>query len=129
MWISSRLCQREKLPLHYAAHITGHGWRKIMRLAEPFVYRLTEIRKPPAIFEFIMQAGPVDVKEAYATFNMGAGFAAYVAANQAKRCVEIATATGHDAWIAGAVQKQGDRKAVEIVPLNLTFDEQSLKLR
>jgi phosphoribosylformylglycinamidine cyclo-ligase len=122
-------CQREKLPLHYAAHITGHGWRKIMRLGEPFVYRLTEIRKAPSIFEFIMRAGPVDVKEAYATFNMGAGFAAYVEAGQAKKCVEIATAAGYDAWVAGDVKKQGDRKAVEIVPLGLTFDEHSLNLR
>ena len=122
-------CQRENLPLHYAAHITGHGWRKIMRLAEPFVYRMTEIRKPPAIFEFICRSGPVDVKEAYATFNMGAGFAAYVDANQADRCVEIATSAGYEAWVAGTVQKQGDRKAVKIVPLNLTFDGESLKLR
>ena len=30
------------------------------------------------IFEFIMKQGPVEVREAYATFNMGAGFAAYV---------------------------------------------------
>jgi phosphoribosylformylglycinamidine cyclo-ligase len=100
-----------------------------MRLAEPFVYQLTEIRKPPAIFEFIMRVGPVDVKEAYATFNMGAGFAAYVDAGQAAKCVEIASSIGHDAWVAGKVVKQADRKAVEIVPLDLTFDEQSLKLR
>jgi phosphoribosylformylglycinamidine cyclo-ligase len=121
--------QREKLPLHYAAHITGHGWRKIMRLGEPFVYRMFDIRKPPALFEFIMKSGPVDVKEAYATFNMGAGFAAYVPADQASRCVAIAVAAGYDAWIAGQVHKQGTRKAVELEPLGLTFDEQSLKLR
>jgi phosphoribosylformylglycinamidine cyclo-ligase len=121
--------QRENLPLHYAAHITGHGWRKIMRLAEPFVYRMTEIRKAPAIFDFIMRAGPVDVKEAYATFNMGAGFAAYVSDEDADRCVKIATAAGYDAWVAGHAEKHGDRKAVEIVPLDLTFGEESLQLR
>jgi phosphoribosylformylglycinamidine cyclo-ligase len=122
-------CQRENLPLKYAAHITGHGWRKLMRLAEPFVYRLTEIRAPLSVFNFITQAGPVDVKEAYATFNMGAGFAAYVDAAQADRCVAIAKGSGYDAWLAGTVHKQGDRKAVEIVPLGLTYDAESLKLR
>lgn len=122
-------CQRESLALRYAAHITGHGWRKLMRLVEPFVYRLTEIHPPSAVFNFITQAGPVDVTEAYATFNMGAGFAAYVAAEDAEKCVRIASDTGYDAWVAGTVYKQGQRKAVEIVPLNLTFDEQSLKLR
>ncbi len=122
-------CQRNGLPLKYAAHITGHGWRKIMRLAEPFVYRLTEIREPLPVFNFMMHAGPVDVKEAYATFNMGAGFAAYVDADQADRCVKIAIDSGYDAWVAGTVHKQADRKAVEIVTLGLTFDEHSLKLR
>ena len=122
-------CQKANLPLHYAAHITGHGWRKLMRLAEPWVYRLTEIRKPLPIFQFIIKAGPVDVKEAYATFNMGAGFAAYVSPSDAVRTVEIAKAAGYDAWIGGEICKQGDRKAVELVPLGLTFDAESLKLR
>jgi phosphoribosylformylglycinamidine cyclo-ligase len=122
-------CQQAQMPLHYAAHITGHGWRKIMRLAEPFVYQITDIRKPPPVFEFIERAGPVDVKEAYATFNMGIGFAAYVDPADAGRCVGLATAAGYDAWIGGTVHKQGDRKSVEIVPLGLTFDGESLKLR
>src|SRR5205814_193061 len=42
-------CQAAGVPLHYAAHVTGHGWRKLMRLDEPFVYRLTEVREPPAV--------------------------------------------------------------------------------
>jgi len=28
-----------------------------------------------AVFDFLMKQGPVEIKEAYATFNMGAGFA------------------------------------------------------
>jgi phosphoribosylformylglycinamidine cyclo-ligase len=122
-------CQKAGLPLHYAAHITGHGWRKIMRLAEPFVYRLTEVRPPLPVFEFIMRNGPVDLKEAYGTFNMGAGFAAYVAKEDASRCVELARAAGYDAWVAGEVRKQGNRKAVEIVPLGLVFEGETLNVR
>jgi phosphoribosylformylglycinamidine cyclo-ligase len=122
-------CRRERLRLRYAAHITGHGWRKIMRLNEPFVYRMTEVRPPLPIFDFLMQSGPIDLREAYGTFNMGVGFAAYVAPEDAERCVKLATAAGYDAWVAGSVQKQGDRKAVEIVPLGITFDGDTLKLR
>jgi len=33
-----RECQRRGLKLNYVAHITGHGWRKLMRLEEPFVH-------------------------------------------------------------------------------------------
>ncbi len=122
-------CQRAGLRLNYAAHVTGHGWRKLMRLEEPFVYRLTNIREPLPVFRFMMERGPVEAREAYATFNMGAGFAAYVAPGDAARCVEIANAAGYDAWIAGSVQKQGRRKAVEIVPRGITFEGDTLQVR
>ena len=122
-------CQSAGLPLHYAAHITGHGWRKLMRLDEPFVYRLTEVREPLPIFTFIMRSGPVDIREAYATFNMGAGFAAYVAPADADRCVALARAAGYDAWVAGSVHKQSNRKAVEVVPLGITFEGDTLQVR
>jgi phosphoribosylformylglycinamidine cyclo-ligase len=122
-------CQRGGLPLHYAAHITGHGWRKLMRLDEPFVYTLTGVREPPAIFRSIMRAGPVELREAYATFNMGAGFAAYVAPGDAERCVALAQDAGYDAWPGGTVHKQGSRKAVEILPLGITFEGETLQVR
>ena len=122
-------CQQAMLRLHYTAHITGHGWRKLMRLTEPWVYRIMQIRKPLEVFEFIQTAGPVDVEEAYATYNMGAGFAAYVAQADADQTVAIARRCGYDAWIAGRVEKDGSRKAVEIVPLDLTYNADSLNLR
>ena len=125
-----RACQRERLRLHYAAHVTGHGWRKLMRLADPFVYRMTAVApRPPAVFDFVRRAGPVDVREMYATFNMGAGFAAYVAAADADRCVSVATAAGYDAWVGGTVHRQGGRKAVEIEPLGITFEGDTLNVR
>ena len=65
--------------IHYAVNITGHGWRKLMRLEEPFVYEITEPRAIPALFKFLMEAGPIDLREAYATFNMGVGMVALVA--------------------------------------------------
>ena len=122
-------CQAARLKLNYAAHVTGHGWRKLMRLDEPFVYRMTTLREPPAVFKFIQNAGPVDEREAYATFNMGIGFAAYVDPADAERCVQIANAAGYEAWIGGRVEKQGARKAVEIEPLGITFEGDTLQVR
>lgn len=122
-------CQRQGLPLHYAAHITGHGWRKLMRLEEPFVYRMTELPPAHPVFQFIMEQGPVDLREAYATFNMGIGFAAYVAPGDAERCAAIARKLDYTATIAGTVQKQGQRKAVEIVPLGISFEGETLQVR
>lgn len=114
---------------HYAVHVTGHGWRKLMRLDHPFVYRITDIRDPHPIFRFIQQQGPVTDREAYATFNMGVGFAVYIAPADVDRCIEIARQAGHVAWKAGVVAKDGERKAVAIEPLGITFDADSLRVR
>jgi phosphoribosylformylglycinamidine cyclo-ligase len=122
-------CQTAGLRLHYAAHVTGHGWRKLMRLNEPFVYRIMQPGWPQKVFHFIQKNGPVEPHEAYATFNMGVGFAAYVAPEDADRCTEIAQATGYQAWVAGSVLKQGNRKAVEIAPLGITFEAETLQVR
>lgn len=124
-----RQCQEYDLPLHYVAHVTGHGWRKLMRLAEPFVYQITDVRPPQPVFEFIAKHAKLDANEMYGTFNMGVGFAAYVPAEAADAVVNAATAGGYTAWIAGKVIKQGDRKAVEIPSLGIVYDESSLQLR
>ena len=124
-----RECLKRGLKLNYVAHVTGHGWRKLMRLDEPFVYELHTLRPLPALFEFLMQAGPIERKQAYATFNMGVGFAAYVAPDLADETVAAATAAGYDAWVAGTVRKEGDRKAVVVPELDLVFEGDSLNLR
>ena len=114
---------------HYAVHITGHGWRKLMRLSEPFVYRVSELPKPPAIFEFLMREGPIERREAYATFNMGAGFAVYVDPADAQTCIALARENGYVAWVGGAIRKRGTRKAVELAPLDITFEAETLQVR
>jgi phosphoribosylformylglycinamidine cyclo-ligase len=124
-----RECQRRGVRLNYAAHVTGHGWRKLMRLEEPFVYEITAPRPPPAIFRFLMEAGPVAPREAFATFNMGIGFAVYVAPGSAGAALEAARASGYDAWAAGTVRRRGGRKAVAIPSLGLEFEGDTLQVR
>src|SRR5207244_1412958 len=103
--------QQAGVKLHYAAHITGHGWRKLMRLNEPFVYRMTDLGVVPPVFDFLRERGPVELREMYATFNMGAGFAVYVDPSDAPRCIDLAQHVGQRAWIGGTVVKDGSRKA------------------
>jgi phosphoribosylformylglycinamidine cyclo-ligase len=124
-----RRCQRAGLKLNYVAHVTGHGWRKLMRLDEPFVYEIDTPREAPALFKFLMQAGPIALREAYATFNMGIGFAAYVDAGSADAVLKTAQAAGYDAWLAGRVRKDGARKAVVIPSLGLDYAGDTLQVR
>ena len=121
--------QQAGLKLHYAAHITGHGWRKLMRLDEPFVYAIESVPRPPPIFQFLMEKGPIALREAYATFNMGIGFAVMLAPADAQKCISIASSNGCQATLIGTLRKQGNRKAVEIKPLNLVFEGETLNLR
>jgi phosphoribosylformylglycinamidine cyclo-ligase len=114
---------------HYVVHVTGHGWRKLMRLEAAFVYRVTDVRPPLPVFRFLMKAGPIDPREAYATFNMGVGFAVYVSPSDVDSTLRVAKHAGYDAWVAGVVVKDGSRKAVEIPSLGITFDADSLQVR
>ncbi|HLK11472.1 MAG TPA: AIR synthase-related protein [Candidatus Binatia bacterium] len=122
-------CQRAGIPLRYAVHVTGHGWRKLMRLEAPLVYRITTPGTPPPVLAFLVEAGLVDRREAYGTFNMGAGFALYVAPADAERTLAVAQAAGYRAWVGGRVEDGGGRRAVEIVPLGLVFEAETLRVR
>ena len=124
-----RECQRRGLKLNYVAHVTGHGWRKLMRLEEPFVYEITQPRPAPALFQFLEKSGPIDRREMYATFNQGVGFAAYVDPKNVEAVLGAAKATGYDAWLAGRVKKEGGRKAVVVPSLGITFEGDTLQVR
>ena len=122
-------CQRSGVPLHYAAHMTGHGWRKLMRLDEPFVYRVDYVPPPQPVFAVVREAAQLDDREMYATFNMGVGFAVCVAPGDADRALACAAEAGYQAWRAGVVVKDGTRKAVEIAPLGLNYAGDTLHIR
>ena len=124
-----RECQRRGLKLNYVAHVTGHGWRKLMRLEEPFVYEITVPRTPLPLFQFLEKAGPIDSREMYATFNQGVRFAPYVAPQYAPALHAAPKAPGYDAWLAGHVRQEGTRKAVTVPSLGLTFEGDTLQVR
>jgi len=112
---------------HYCANVTGHGWRKLLRHPKQLTYRITAVPPKTAILAFMQKECGLDDHEAYGTLNMGAGFALYVAADQAPRVVEIAQAQGIDAMVAGRVED--GPKQVVIEPLGVTYGAEELQLR
>jgi phosphoribosylformylglycinamidine cyclo-ligase len=124
-----KACLERSIKLKYLAHVTGHGWRKLMRLDRPFVYEIDRVRPIPPLFEFLMKAGPIEMREAFATFNMGVGFAAIADPGVADQTVHVALSAGYDAWVAGRVRRNGDRKAVVVPEWDLTFEGDTLNLR
>ncbi|WP_284620048.1 AIR synthase-related protein [Aquabacterium humicola] len=112
---------------HYCANITGHGWRKLLRHPGAFTYRIDTLPPVPPVLSFIQREAKQDDREAYSTLNMGAGFALFVAADDAARCVEIAQAQGIDARVAGRIEAGPKRLLIE--PLGITFGDEDLQLR
>jgi phosphoribosylformylglycinamidine cyclo-ligase len=115
------------VPVHYAANITGHGWRKLLRHPGAHTYRVHAVPPVPPVLRFIQQQARHDDAEAYATLNMGAGFALFVPAGAAERCAEVARGCGVPAWVAGRVEAGPKRLVIE--PLGIAWGDDALQLR
>ena len=113
--------------VHYAANITGHGWRKLLRHPKALGYRIHTVPPVPPVLRFIQQQAQLDDAQAYGTLNMGAGFALFVPAADAERTVAVAQRCGVAAWVAGQVQAGEKRLLIE--PLGVEFSGDALQLR
>jgi phosphoribosylformylglycinamidine cyclo-ligase len=115
------------IAVHYAANITGHGWRKLLRHPKTLAYRIHTVPPVPTVLRTVQQLAQHDDAEAYGTFNMGAGFALFVPAADAERTVAVARACGVPAWVAGVVEAGSKQLIIE--PLGVTFGGDALQLR
>jgi phosphoribosylformylglycinamidine cyclo-ligase len=113
--------------VHYASHVTGHGWRKLMRAARELTYRIDVLPSVPELLAFMVERTRLDQAEAYGTFNMGAGFALFVAAGAGRDAVAACTAAGYEALVAGAVE-EGPRRVV-LEPIGVVYKSSELELR
>lgn len=116
----------ERIPVSYLSHITGHGFLKVMRPLKELTYRIDRVPHVPPVLDWMVEQAAMDAHTAYSTFNMGAGYAVYCSAGSGERVVEIATALGHEAFVAGRVEA-GPRQVV-IEPAGVTFESTEMVL-
>ena len=112
---------------HYAVNVTGHGWRKLMRHPSELRYVIRSVPPVPAVLAFLQAQGGMSPRAAYGTFNMGAGFAFYVAEDSVEKALEAAKNAGHSLLLAGHVEA-GPRRVV-LSPLELVFEGETLSIR
>jgi phosphoribosylformylglycinamidine cyclo-ligase len=110
----------------YFAHVTGHGLRKLMRATVDLVYVVEDLPPVPPVLEFLAEQAGMSERDAYGTFNMGAGWAVYVDGDQADGVVEAAAARGMTARVAGHIE-EGER-AVELSALGISYSGTELEL-
>jgi len=123
-------CLNAGAEIHYGVHITGHGWRKLMRAPEPFAYIINDVPTPQPVFDFIAQKGKVPSRNMYGDYNMGAGFALYVPWYEEHRIRSVWAAGNYPFALmeAGYIEKSAKRRVV-INPIQETFEEKELQVR
>lgn len=118
------------IELHYCANITGHGWRKIMRARteQAFDYIITQLTPVQELFEHIMHLSGLSLRDMYADYNMGAGFALMLAAKDVERALHILYELGYPCTLAGHVA-ESDHTRVILDELNEVFESDTLQVR
>jgi phosphoribosylformylglycinamidine cyclo-ligase len=96
--------------VHGLAHITGDGFRNLLRLNPRVSYDFPTVPTPPPIFALIAAHGPVAIAEMYATFNMGIGFIAVIAPAGAAAVEAAAPRLGIAAHFLGTATADGRRE-------------------
>lgn len=119
--------QGAAIDLHYAAHISGHGWRKLMRAPGAFSYVVDRLPAVPPIFAVLNGYGGLAPAEAYGTFNMGAGYAFFVSEADAERAIQCAAKSGREILRIGTVEP--GPKRVVLRPIGVTYEGESLAIR
>lgn len=118
------------IELHYCANITGHGWRKIMRARteQAFDYIITQLTPVQELFEHIMHLSGLSLRDMYADYNMGAGFAFFVAEADRFKARKILDSIGYPHTDAGHVA-ESDYTQVILDELNEVFEADTLQVR
>jgi len=112
--------------VRYLSHITGHGLLKLMRPAGSFTYRISALPEVPPVLAFVVERAGLAPREAYSTFNMGAGYAVYCAAGESGAVLAAAERVGCRALLAGRVER-GPRQVV-LEPIQVSYDGSQLEL-
>jgi len=112
---------------HYAVNVTGHGWRKLMRHPADLTYVIRRVPPVPPVLQFLQAQGGMSARDAYGTFNMGAGFALFVTRTDVAATIAAAERAGLAAWHAGDVE--AGAKSLVIEPIGLEYAASDLHLR
>ncbi len=97
-----------EIAVHGLAHITGGGLMNLRRIGSGVGYTITTPLPSPPIFELIATLGEVSAAEMWEVFNMGCGFVAFVAAEQAPAAVELLARFHPGSAVIGQITAQAD---------------------
>ncbi|MBI2379941.1 MAG: phosphoribosylformylglycinamidine cyclo-ligase [Gammaproteobacteria bacterium] len=119
IYVKSLLSLIKQQPVLAMAHITGGGiTENVPRVLPENCKAVIDLKswQRPAVFDWLQQAGGVEHREMYRTFNCGVGMVVVVPAEQADSALAQLKASGEQAWVIGRIaERQGDEHQVELV--------------
>ena len=80
--------REEGVAIKGLAHITGSGFRKIIRLGH-HQYKIDDLPELPSVFNLIKTVGNIEWTEMFTTFNMGIGMIVIVTPDEADMTLDI----------------------------------------
>ncbi len=107
------------IDVHGIAHITGSGFRKILRLHSAD-FRIQDLPNIPPIFRLIQEAGKIEWTEMFSTFNMGIGLVVIVPEDQTPRALDIIRSMD-EAYMIGIVE-ESDSGKVTVEPFGVVLE-------
>lgn len=102
-------------PVHAISHITGGGfWENIPRVLPAGTKAMIDGNswQWPAVFNWLQQAGNIEKREMYRTFNCGVGLVIAVPADAQDAVVAQLNASGETAWAIGHIAAAHDGDAL-----------------
>jgi adenylosuccinate lyase len=110
----------EKIPVKGIAHITGGGFKKLLRLTN-YGFRMDYLPMIPPIFVKIQQLGKISSEEMFSTFNMGVGMVIVVTPEHRNSALNHLRQFG-DAWEIGVITEE--KQKIHIVPFDLKLGKE-----
>lgn len=106
------------VPVHALSHITGGGLlENIPRVlpADAKAVLYTDSWTLPPVFQWLQEAGNVEMNEMYRTFNCGVGMVIVVPEADKAIALNLLTELGETAWEIGSIEpRQGEEVQVEM---------------
>jgi phosphoribosylformylglycinamidine cyclo-ligase len=117
---------RSEVDVRGLAHITGGGLTNLLRLGQGIGFVIEKPLPVPPVFDLIAQLGGVPPSEMWEVFNMGCGFCAVVAPEDAGNAVELLADRHPGSAVIGHVS---DRAGLVRVPeLGIEGDRDGLRM-
>jgi phosphoribosylformylglycinamidine cyclo-ligase len=104
---SVRALMEAGLDLRGMAHITGGGLiDNLPRVLPPGIGAEIALNSwtPPALFQWLLEAGQLQLEEAFRVLNMGIGYLIALPAAQAAAALDVLASCGETAWVCGELR-------------------------